>query len=161
MAPMRPLELTSVGYERRSLQQVVDALLQRGVKRLVDVRLHPWSQRPEWRQEWMAPRFREAGIVYVHSRNAGNPVRGATMAECADRYAKHLDELPERVTRSLADVILQPYTAVLCTEAHHTECHRGLLVPHLASLYGVDVELVEALDEPRRPDTYQMNLPGF
>ncbi len=109
----------------------------------------------------MALRFRQAGIVYIHSRNAGNPVRGATLAECEDRYWKHLDELPERVTRSLADVILKPHTAVLCMEAHHTECHRGMLVPHLASLYGVDLELVEAFEEPRRVECYQMNLPGF
>lgn len=157
---MSALQITSVGYERRTLQQVVDALLQRGVKRLVDVRLHPWSQRPEWRQEWMAPRFREAGIVYIHSRNAGNPVRGATLAECEDRYWKHLDELPERVTRSLAGVILQPHTAVLCKEAHHAECHRGMLLPRLANLYGVDLELVEAFNAPGCGE-HQMNLPGF
>lgn len=67
--------IVSVGYERRSVEDLVSVLIDYGVRKLLDVREAPVSRRQGFSKRSLAARLDEAGIEYRHLRIAGNPHR--------------------------------------------------------------------------------------
>jgi hypothetical protein len=66
-------QLFTVGYEGRSVDELLDELRAAGVERLVDVRELPLSQRRGFSKTALGDALREAGILYVHVKALGNP----------------------------------------------------------------------------------------
>jgi uncharacterized protein (DUF488 family) len=65
--------LISLGYEGRSVGDLVDDLRSQYVAILVDVRLTPLSRKPGMSKRKLAAALAEAGIDYVHLPALGNP----------------------------------------------------------------------------------------
>jgi len=61
-------KLFTVGYEGRSIDELVDALRAAGVERLVDVRELPLSRRKGFSKTALGDTLRDAGIEYIHVR---------------------------------------------------------------------------------------------
>jgi uncharacterized protein (DUF488 family) len=127
----------SVGYQGRRPQELAEALRDRGVEVLIDVRLVPWSQRPEFRKNALAAVLAEHGIAYRHYKAGGNPFkpkRGEvrSVAECARQYGAHLDANPGVVAGLMGEVDGRT-CAVLCFEAEHEQCHRSILLERLTA----------------------------
>lgn len=142
----RPRVLT-IGYERRSLADVVRVLREHGVRTVVDVRERPFSRRPEFERDALARALPRHGLRYVHAPDLGCALperqalrRGGAFAAYARAYeqrlARHWDAL-----EWLEDLARRERVVLLCTERRVTECHRLVLADVLAGR-GFDAEHV-------------------
>jgi uncharacterized protein (DUF488 family) len=138
----------TIGYEQTTVADLIAALQNAGVTRLVDIRALPLSRRPGFSKTALAGALAEAGIAYEHLKALGTPKEGRDAAKRGDRvtlervYAGQL-ELPE--AQAAAAILLeridtQP-TALLCYEREAADCHRSLLIKAIAE----DADVVDLL----------------
>jgi uncharacterized protein (DUF488 family) len=120
----------TIGYEKRTPDEFVEALKAAGVEQLIDIRQLPLSRRKGFSKTPLAAILAEAGIAYVHLRNAGNPFRNFD-DDVLELYRGHLERSPEVVDEVLASASTKR-SALMCLERDHTECHRWILAAALA-----------------------------
>jgi uncharacterized protein (DUF488 family) len=155
-APQLPFEtptfnvVVSAGYQGRSIDDFVAALLAAGVTDVADVRLTPWSRKPGFSKAVMSARLATAGIGYRHYRELGNPKenRDAFSGDRIDqglaRFRELLDdEQAARALSELATAIPGKRVAVLCFEHDERACHRQVVLARLRTL--LDEVMVESL----------------
>lgn len=142
------MPLCTIGYEKRSLDEYVDLLLEHGVEVVLDVRETAWSHKPGFSKTAFAEGLQKAGIDYVHLRLAGNPkwLREAATshAECLELYRGYVEGHPE-VMEALNETLSQlgvshRRIALTCFERHPKDCHRGILADAWAALHEGEVE---------------------
>ncbi len=133
--------LVSIGYEGRSVDDLVAELQQQGVDVLVDVRLTPLSRKPGLSKLRLSQHLAAAGIEYLHLRALGNPKHNREpfrQGRVADgcRFFEGLLGTPE--TRSalatIASLTTTQTVAVLCFERDHDRCHRQVVTSRVAEL---------------------------
>ena len=138
MRTLERLGVVTVGYQGRTVDELVGLLQDAGVGLLVDVRLTPLSRKPGLSKIRFAEVLRSSGIEYLHQPALGNPrdnragyrqadIRAvsrfrAVLGSSAARAA--LDELAERNERQTV--------ALMCFERDACQCHRALVVEALA-----------------------------
>jgi uncharacterized protein (DUF488 family) len=132
-----PLPLVSIGYERRTADELVARLQSYDVSLLVDVRLNASSRRPGMSKGKLGARVQEAGIEYRHMPEFGNPRENrsafrAGRPEARQRYAEHLARQDDGLTRLAAEA-QERVVALLCLEQRHDECHRSIVAEALLS----------------------------
>lgn len=136
MAP----KLFTVGYQGRSLDEMIGDLVDAGVERLVDVRELPLSRRRGFSKTALGDALRHAGIEYVHVRALGNPKPNrerywaGDVAGGAAVYRKHLNNGSRTALVELADSLGDEPACLLCFERNHAECHRDVIVEALQEL---------------------------
>ena len=131
----------TIGYERRSPEELVGVLVGAGVTLLADVRELPLSRRRGFSKTALAAALEEAGIAYAHERALGNPKpyrdawkRGDSAAGSAG-YRRHLAEAGESVA-ALARRVTEGGVCLLCVEHDPASCHRTLLAEALRERLG-------------------------
>jgi uncharacterized protein (DUF488 family) len=132
--------LMTIGYQKRTQEELFAILREAGIGALVDVRDVAWSHKPGFAKGSLAETAKVAGIEYVHAQFAGNPKRlraqEAEVGSLLGAYERHLDENPgildefvglvaELHERSLA-------VCIMCFERDPAECHRGVLAARWA-----------------------------
>jgi uncharacterized protein (DUF488 family) len=127
--------LVSVGYEGRTLQDLLEVLAAEGVAIVADVRLTPLSRKPGLSKTKLAAALAEAGIEYVHLRALGNPKDNRApfwsgSPAVGVRRFRHMLADPERSASidELAAIASKHRVAVLCFERDHDRCHRQVVV---------------------------------
>lgn len=132
--------LFSVGYEKRSLDELIGVLRECGVSVLVDVRYAPISRKKGFSKAKLSAALLDAGISYVHIKLAGNPFRNHENRDEALRlYADRLSGAPEIVGSVNKAFDGHERAAVLCFCAEHDRCHRGVLCQRLEERFGMTV----------------------
>lgn len=132
--------LFTVGYEGRSLDELIAALTDAGVDRLVDVRELPLSRRRGFSKTALSNALSEAGIAYVHVKALGNPKPNRERYWAGDVeggaaiYRKHLHNGSRSALVELADSLGEDPACLLCFERDHAECHRDVIVEELQEL---------------------------
>jgi uncharacterized protein (DUF488 family) len=126
----------NLGYQGRTLADFCSALVANCVEVLIDVRLNPWSQRPEFRKSALQSTLAKHGIKYVHCREAGNPFRPGNgekrdFADCAMKFAQYVEKNP-KVIDNLEAIVMNHMSALLCYEEEREECHRNIHISALA-----------------------------
>ena len=121
--------LYTIGYEGRSLDELIAMLGAARIELVIDVRALPLSRRRGFSKTPLGTALAVAGIDYVHLRAAGNPYRRATQPLA--KYARHLRTHRTSIA-SVADAARGRRAALLCYEHDPAECHRSLLAPHVA-----------------------------
>jgi uncharacterized protein (DUF488 family) len=128
----------TVGYQDRTLEELVGLLTRNGVAAVVDVRLHAVSRRRGFSKAALSAALDAAGIAYVHERSFGNPRENrpgyrSGREEAKRVYAEHLDEeggpALDRV-RSLGE---SGPVALLCYERDAATCHRTAVAERLGT----------------------------
>jgi uncharacterized protein (DUF488 family) len=133
------LRIFTIGYEKATQAELVAALSDAGVTRLIDVRAVPLSRRPGFSKNILARGLAEAGIDYVHLKALGTPPEGREAARkgrhevLARVYAGQL-ELPEAMLQGaqMLDLAREKPSALLCYEREPGGCHRSLLLAAVA-----------------------------
>jgi len=132
--------LVSIGYEGKSVDDLVAQLLEQGVRVLVDVRLTPLSRKPGLSKTKLSEALAAVGIGYVHHRALGNPKdnRDGFRAGAPESHARYRDVLETAAaTDALAHVtelLDGGVVALLCFEQDHAECHRDIVVRRLMKI---------------------------
>lgn len=141
--------LVGVGYQGRTVEELITQLHALGVSRLVDVRLTPLSRKRGLSKTALGQALQDAGIVYEHRRELGNPKdnrpgfadTGAARNQARTRYAELLDQPQAR--QALEDVAAagrQERVAVLCFEADENQCHRQVLIQEVQRRLGAGTD---------------------
>ena len=124
--------LHTIGYEKRSIEEVIASLRANGIGTLIDVRDNPWSHKPGFSRRPLEAAITEAGLAYVHAGFAGNPKRLRAAATSGEEllaaFGRHLDEEPDILDR-LAELVASATggACLLCFERDPADCHRGIL----------------------------------
>lgn len=132
--------LVSIGYEGRSVDELVETLRSQGVACLVDVRLTPISRKAGMSKTALAQALNAAGIAYVHHRDLGNPKDNrdgyrAGQATSFDRFQRVLSTTAGRdALRHVSELLDGGAVALLCFERDHAQCHRHQVAEELAEL---------------------------
>ena len=129
--------LVGVGYEGQTVEELIAQLRAMGVSRLIDVRLTPLSRKPGLSKTALGQALDQAGIVYEHRRELGNPKEnrpgfaGSHEArEDARTLFAELLRRPESRTAldAVAEAGRRERVAVLCFEADESRCHRQVVI---------------------------------
>jgi uncharacterized protein (DUF488 family) len=135
----------TVGYEKRSQQDLIVALVEHDIELLVDVRLRPQSRKPGLSKTTLAAGLAEAEIEYEHHRVLGTPldIRGLFRAgeyeQAREAYREYLRDVGEEELAWLQEQARARRVAMLCFEGDPRECHRRVIAEELTRLYGTEV----------------------
>jgi uncharacterized protein (DUF488 family) len=137
-------KIVSLGYERRSIDEVLNILASHKVVKLLDIRELPLSRRKGFSKNALSAHLEEAGIQYCHIRAAGNPHRKEKddIKHCLRKYARYLQNNPAIIETIAAELSKKP-VAVLCYEREHRNCHRSILLEALRQ-HGHPIQVIEA-----------------
>lgn len=143
--------LVSIGYEGRSVEDLLNAIIEHRVETLVDVRLTPLSRKPGLSKTRLAASAEGAGVCYVHLPALGNPkdnreaFRDGRAREGCIRFSK-LMARPAAVAAmdQLEALARDQRVAVLCFERDHERCHRQVIVNELSDRLGSNLQLIHA-----------------
>jgi uncharacterized protein (DUF488 family) len=140
-------KLYTIGYEGASVEELVAALKEAGVARLIDIRYSPYSKRDAFSREALAPAVEAYGIGYTHLRGLGNPPAGREAARLGHRavyrevMTAHLDGAEGQ--RGLAEALALAdggTVCLMCLERAFRQCHRSIVAERLAAMGGFEVE---------------------
>ena len=139
-------DLATIGYEKRTLPELIATLRAAGVAVLIDVRAVAASRRVGFSKTILSESLAEAGIEYVHLRGLGTPKAGreaARKGRVAEMHAIFEQQLatPEAehdLARAAAIAAERP-AALLCLEADAAGCHRRIVAERLQARLGVTV----------------------
>ena len=128
---MTAKRIFTIGYEGATQAELVAALRDAGVARVIDVRAVPLSRKPGFSKNVLAAGLKEAGILYVHLKALGTPPAGreaarkGRWAEMNRIYAAQL-ETPEAGAEGAQMIALaeEKPSALLCFERDPAQCHR-------------------------------------
>lgn len=125
--------LYTIGYQGRTPAQLVQALRNSGVRRLVDVRLQPQSRIKGFSLMALFEQLRKAGIAYEHAKELGNPreiralFHGGRLEEGRQRYRAFLENGSSGAVDILVGLAQVQPTAILCMEREPGDCHRSVV----------------------------------
>ncbi len=137
--------IVSVGYQGRTLDEMIDLLASHEVETLVDVRLTPISRKRGFSKTALTEALRSAGIEYVHEPDLGNPKDNRDgfrkgLASARERYRDSLDNGAASTYEATIERALGERVALLCFERDHRECHRSCITDRAISEHpGVSV----------------------
>lgn len=136
---LQPNVLT-VGYEGRTIQDVVRIVRDSGATSLLDVRWRPQSRKKSLSKTPLTAALAEAGVAYRHDRRLGTPPdilaeahRPGGQYDWA-AYTAFLDEQTDALEAAAATACTGP-VALLCYEADPAECHRRLVAVRVAAAW--------------------------
>lgn len=126
--------LFTIGYEGRSVDDILTSLRRNRVAVLVDVRENAISRKPGFGKRQLAEAFERAGIDYRHVPLLGNPkanregFRSAGLTAAKQRYLTHLNNESRAAFDELLEWAMTERVALLCFERDEAHCHRSCLV---------------------------------
>jgi uncharacterized protein (DUF488 family) len=127
----------SLGYENRSLDELIANLLAESVTVLVDVRLTPLSRKPGMSKRRLAAALDSVGIRYLHLRALGNPKDNRVPFRAGEPHSYELfrallrqDQGADALSH-VAELLDGERVALLCFERDHDLCHRRLVAEEL------------------------------
>ena len=123
--------LVSVGYEGRTVDELIETLRRHHVSLLLDVRLNAISRRPGFSKRALGTAVGDAGIEYRHIPELGNPKANRAALrrgdpEARQRFLAHLAEHPSVLAEVTAEASRR-VVALLCVERSHDSCHRSCI----------------------------------
>lgn len=125
--------LYSVGYEGRTVDQFIQALVAAGVDVLYDVRLNPVSRKPGFSKNKLRDALEAAGVDYVHEPLLGNPpdnrdaFRNGNVEQGRARFQQRLNNGSRDALDKLTKDTRQRIIALLCVEKDADRCHRKVI----------------------------------
>lgn len=139
--------LATIGYERATLPDVINALTVAGVRQLIDVRAVPISRKRGFSKHALSAALNVAGIGYTHCKALGNPKAGREAARRGDRhgflsiYGEHLATAEARAALDEAVTLASNIVSCLmCFEREYVDCHRSLIAAALAEREGFQIQ---------------------
>ncbi len=115
----------TVGYQGKSLEQLLDILKQIGITLLVDLRERPYGRKPEFNQKRLMVSLRGVKIKYEWM---GRSLGGFTCTK--QQWLEGCEKL--------APLAGDETVAIMCMEADHTKCHRKDIAELLAFFHNVE-----------------------
>ncbi|HEX8534743.1 MAG TPA: DUF488 domain-containing protein [Allosphingosinicella sp.] len=143
---MTARRLSTIGYERKTVDEFLAELADGQVELVIDVRAVAASRRPGFSKTAMAAALKERGIGYLHLRALGTPKAGreaarkGRIAEMHAIFETQLETPEAELAMVQADeAARERHAALLCFEAEAGCCHRAVVAERLAARSGYSV----------------------
>lgn len=137
-APFVTFSVSTIGYEGRTVDQLIDDLGAHKVRQLIDVREIPLSRKNGFSKVSLGQALKKRGILYRHIPELGSPrvlrhayKNGGSSVEFMDGYAAHLDRNGDAF-EMMRDFALGVPSAIMCFERDYRACHRTILSERLS-----------------------------
>src|SRR3546814_1253975 len=124
--------VSTIGYEGKTVDEVLDRLSAAGVELVIDVRAVASSRRPGFSKSALAGALAERGIDYLQLRELGTPAAGRAAArqgrtaEMRRIYSAHLSQPESEVAfPKLVGAASTRHAALLCYEADPAQIGRA------------------------------------
>ncbi|MDR2671740.1 MAG: DUF488 domain-containing protein [Coriobacteriales bacterium] len=136
--------LFTLGYEGRSVEAFINALLHNNVKVLCDVRKNPLSRKFGFSKGKLRHIAQNAGIEYVHIPGLGIESGKRSSLDTPEDYQRLFSEYAETLP-SLGALLEQVYVllslndriALMCYEREPERCHRHVIRDFLTDTYQI------------------------
>lgn len=133
--PASSSRLLTIGYQGRSLAQLVRHLRRRDVRLLIDVREIARSRRAEFNGSRLADALARAGIRYQHVPELGSPsslrralYESGDFERFADLYLAFVRRWRTDDVAGLTQIVRREgIVCILCYESDATLCHRHIV----------------------------------
>ena len=139
--------LSTIGYERATLDEVIGRLKAAQVDIVIDVRAVASSRRAGFSKTILGASLRAAGVDYLHLRPLGTPkagrqaARAGHTAEMRRIFEAHLKEPEAQLALAQAvEIAAARKAALLCYEADAKDCHRAIVADRIRGVIGCEVE---------------------
>lgn len=133
-----PHPLFTIGYEGKTVEELLGELGAAGVELVIDVRAVAASRRPGFSKTALAGALSERGIGYLHLRPLGTPKAGreaarkGRIAEMREIFEGQLATPEAELAMEQAlDSARERRAALLCFEADAGGCHRAMVAERL------------------------------
>ncbi|MDE0267745.1 MAG: DUF488 domain-containing protein [Acidimicrobiaceae bacterium] len=128
--------IASIGYERRTVQDLIGLLVDNGVTVLVDVRLTPISRKKGLSKTALAAALQAVGIEYAHERELGNPKDNRELfrqgsQDARNVYTAHMRNEASQAVQKVIERTRSQYVALFCYERQHSQCHRSCIADEI------------------------------
>lgn len=133
-----PATIVSVGYQGRSVHELIEVLRDGEVELLVDVRFNPISRKSGFSKNPLSQALADAGIGYRHERSLGNPRDNRDPFD-RERYENYLREVGSAVLAEILELAKSVRIALLCYEREHCDCHRSYILDLAAQQHAAEV----------------------
>ena len=129
-------KIYTIGYEKKSIKEFVNILINSNVKILIDVREKAWSYKRDFCKTRFSKSLQEKGIIYIHVKEAGNPKEirklNTSLQHRLHVYKQYLHKTKSGVDE-LESIILGANLmgesiCLTCYEKEHVNCHRNAIV---------------------------------
>lgn len=159
----------TVGHSTREWPEFLGLLEQAGIEALADVRRYPASRRhPQFAATHMAQALPAAGIAYVPlvelggRRQARRDSSNTAWRNVSFRgYADYMETAEYRAARDRLEALASARrTAVMCAEAHWTQCHRALISDDLKARGWEVIHLIAPGRSEEHPYTKAARIVG-
>jgi uncharacterized protein (DUF488 family) len=131
--------LFTIGYEGRTVNELVQRLRSHDIRVLVDVRQNAVSRKAGFGKNQLQNILRSAGIEYIHVPSLGNPrenreaFHSGPVGQAKRRYLRHLNNGPRAAFDQVVSLALTRRVALLCFERDQSRCHRSCIVEQALS----------------------------
>lgn len=122
-----------LGYEGRSLSEVLEIVRTRGIELVLDVRENAQSRKVGFDSISLEGALSGIGVRYAHLPELGCEQtsrhalwRGGAASAFLERYRRRLSERPQAL-EDLVDRVGRSRTLLLCLERDASRCHRAVL----------------------------------
>ena len=145
----KPLAIHTIGYESKSIDQVLRNLIYSNIRYLIDVRKNAFSMRREFSKANLETACQEAGIMYIHRPEVGidSEKRNELLPEgkrdeLFEWYSKNI--LPERIdfVLQVEKLLGRGSVAFMCYEKNPADCHRSYLASFCRSCLQLENEVI-------------------
>ena len=130
--------LFTIGYQGAALDRFIACLQANDVRTLADIRFHPFSRRPEFRQGPLRNAIAQAGLAYRHFKDLGNPPasRAAAMEGDDETYRRlflqHLaTPAAQAALHAVSSIAEAGPVCLMCLERDPEDCHRLMVAERL------------------------------
>lgn len=141
------MKLATIGYERRTLPDLIRCLSDAKIATLIDVRAVAASRRAGFSKTMLSATLKAHGIEYVHLRALGTPkagriaARAGRFAEMYSIFANHLATPAAQLEFLRAcEIVTGTKAALLCFEADAAHCHRAMVAERIRDAIGCEIE---------------------
>src|SRR3989338_788967 len=121
----------TIGYEKKDIDQFLNALVSNHIELLIDIRRNPFSMNFIYIKDTLMKKLKDVGIEYLHIPELGIESEERknlnTKADYEELFAKYRQTLPIREVyiNRIIDLGTAKKVALLCFEADSNFCHRG------------------------------------
>jgi len=137
----------TIGYEGRTVAELVTTLQASGVEQLIDVRHNALSRKKGFSKSALSSACEQGGIAYVHVKELGIPSSlrknldsPAAYERLFTVYANELLPAAKSFVELATDLVQERTSALLCFERAATCCHRGHLASEVSRATGYNVQ---------------------
>ena len=137
--PVATPAVYTVGYEGIMVDSLLDLLLRKGMRRLIDVRCNPIARRYGFHKETLRRLCADVDIEYLHMAALGVPSAWradlsdeASYARLFERYDNEILPAQAMTVDKAGALISEMPSALMCMEANHHFCHRSRLGAEIA-----------------------------